>query len=171
VASGISQPTIVLLADARRRPKSAWIQLFSHGENFGEEWRARGLHAGKKPEKVRMVAGTHFSAWRLAHSWRAISRETYQTYLKENPNMKKLSHFSVLSPPFWRSPLMLLHSNKRSQRDKVTRTSSSRLFATPHNTTRPPTQGYSPALGCVSGPDHGARASTTSMVCLMGKLC
>ena len=64
----ISQPTTVLHA---RHPPQTEIALgfneLVHGENFGDEWRARGLHAGKELEKVQMVgAGTHRSACHAA---------------------------------------------------------------------------------------------------------
>jgi hypothetical protein len=112
------------------------------------------LHAGKEPEKVQMVAGTHFSAWRPARSWRAISRETY---LKENPNMKKLSHFSVLSAAFLALTSYALaqqQSQPEGQGDQDQLVQIVRN-ATQHYQAVPP-KGYSPALGCVSGPDHGA---------------
>jgi hypothetical protein len=51
------------------------------------------LHAGNELKKVPMlIAGTHRTALRPGKPLRAISGKTY----KENPNMKKLSHLTIL---------------------------------------------------------------------------
>ena len=75
-----------------------------------------------------VVAGTHRTARRPG---KALVSNFRQDLYKENPNMKKLSHLTMLLAAFLALTSFALAQHKSSQRDRRTRTSSSRLFAMP----------------------------------------
>jgi hypothetical protein len=116
------------------------------------------LHAGKELKKVRMVvAGLIVRRHAPGTPLVSNSGETY----KENPNMKKLSHLTMLLAAFL-APTSFVLAQQQNQaavqadQDKLVQIvrNATRQYA---NDVRAATNaGYSPVLGCVSGSDHGA---------------
>jgi hypothetical protein len=104
-----------------------------------------------------VVAGTHRTAPPPGSRWLAISGETY----KENPNMKKLSHLTMLLFAFLAltfSALAQQQTQPEAQGDQDKLVGIVRNATTQYvdDVTAATAAEYGPVLGCVSGSDHGA---------------
>ena len=112
------------------------------------------MHAGKELKKVGMVAaGTLIPG---ATAGYAADGQFRERPVKENPNMKKLSHLTMLSVAF----LALTSYALAQQQKQPAGQSDDHLVQVVRNATEQyqsvPPSGYTPVLGCVSGSDHGA---------------